>query len=159
MVATSGLLHPLKTLNGWQRKSSERDQGWIKRGGDRTPWLAKMYIKNCRTHKFLKTKFNFSVEVEKTNKKYVKNYFYVSTNILTRKKPKFYEIILLLLKIKTLIITVNLGDDDAANDNDDIHLSSQVRWKNIKSNMKLNVVHISTWHDTWTSLKLSRNSS
>jgi hypothetical protein len=24
--------------------------------------------------------------------------------------------------------------------------------------MKLNVVHISTWHDTWTSLKLSRNS-
>jgi hypothetical protein len=65
--------------------------------------------------------------VEKTNKKYVKNYFYVSTNILTRKKPKFYEIILLLLKIKTLIITVNLGDDDAANDNDDIHLSSQVR--------------------------------
>jgi hypothetical protein len=25
--------------------------------------------------------------------------------------------------------------------------------------MKLNVVHISTWHDTWTSLKLSRNSS
>jgi hypothetical protein len=43
-------------------------------------------------------------------------------------------------------ITVNLGDDDAANDNDDIHLSSQVRWKDIKSNMKLNVVHISTWH-------------